>query len=42
VAIIEAAAILVGTRIGGGGNELIDQVAFAAHDLNAVIARLMA
>ncbi len=39
-AVLIGTAPLVGTVIGARGDELVDEVAFAAHDLDAVIAGL--
>ena len=36
-----AAAVFVGTFVGAGADELIDEVALAAHDLDAVVARVL-
>ena len=41
MAVFQAAAVFVIALVGAFGNELIDQIAFAAHDLNAVVPSLL-
>lgn len=41
VAVFQTAAVFVIALVGAFGNELIDQIAFAAHDFYAIVSCLL-